>query len=97
MTDALLVALGRYCRRLEAFAAQGCDKISDEGCIAMLRGCRDLQSLNLRDVADLTEARWAPRASFSPFSAMTVPLIAGGYAASGGSSQGLGHGDERGA
>lgn len=51
-----LFALGNYCNDLEVLKLQGCENISDEGCIVLSRGCRKLRNLNLRGVPDLTEA-----------------------------------------
>lgn len=75
ITDASLVALGEHCNKLEALAIQGCDKVSDEGCITLLQGCRELKHLNLREVTDLTEVRSSARGGTWVWSYSPIPDV----------------------
>lgn len=45
------------CRGLESLALQGCEQLSDDGIVALLKRCPNITSLNLRGVCDLTEVK----------------------------------------
>lgn len=50
------------CRGLESLTLQGCEQLSDDGLVALLKRCPNITALNLRGVCDLTEVRaqaWA--------------------------------------
>lgn len=55
MTDASLATLSEHSPGLEVLSLQGCERITDNGCIRLFRRCRNIAKLNLKAVPDLTE------------------------------------------
>lgn len=50
------------CTGLESLTLQGCEQLSDDGVVALMKRCPNIAALNLRAVCDLTEVRilvWA--------------------------------------